>query len=157
MINGTIAIGALYQQLGVDQRHSERGAIADLQRTLVALGVFIRFGKHVCDVNGSPVEDDTPYNEPARKRNRELADRGAHERVAGTAHGAPRGADHRLPAEKIAASFALHAVAVCRTPRTRDDLIKLSAPALRAAHLDQFPAVRWLLPTCKPWVQIRPS
>ena len=48
----------------MDERHGECGAITGLERILPALGVFITFGQDVCDVNGSQVDDGTPYNEP---------------------------------------------------------------------------------------------
>ena len=48
----------------------------------MALRVFIRLGQHVCGVNGSTVEDDTPHNGPTYRGYGELSDRGAHVRVA---------------------------------------------------------------------------
>jgi hypothetical protein len=51
----------------VDQRDAERGAITGLERSRPALGVFIRFGQDVCDLNCSTFEDGTPWNEPTHK------------------------------------------------------------------------------------------
>src|SRR5262245_32542598 len=51
----------------VDQGDAERGAITELERMLPALGIFIRFGEHVCDLNCSAVDDGTPRNEPTSK------------------------------------------------------------------------------------------
>jgi hypothetical protein len=51
----------------VDQRDAERCAITELECILVALGVFIRFGEEVCDLNCSAVDDGTPRNEPTSK------------------------------------------------------------------------------------------
>jgi len=66
----------------VDQRDGKHGANTELERTLAALGVFIRFGKHVCDVDRSPVDDGTPSNAPAHKGRGELSDRAAHGNLA---------------------------------------------------------------------------
>src|SRR5262249_15808924 len=51
----------------VDQWHGERGAKTELERNLPALGIFIRFGQDVCDLNRPPVEDGTPCNAPTPK------------------------------------------------------------------------------------------
>src|SRR5262247_1891942 len=59
----------------MDQRDGEPGAPTELQRTLVALGVFLRFGLHVRDLDRLPVDDGTPCNVSTHKRYRELSDR----------------------------------------------------------------------------------
>src|SRR5262245_38452544 len=41
--------------------------IAELERNPPALGVFIRFGLDVCDLNRSSFEDGTPCNLPTQK------------------------------------------------------------------------------------------
>jgi hypothetical protein len=46
----------------VDQRDGEHGAITELERQLLALGVFICFGQRICELDRSPVEDGTSYN-----------------------------------------------------------------------------------------------
>jgi hypothetical protein len=38
-----------------------------LLRNLPALGIFIRFGQCVCDLDSSPVDNCTPYNAAPHK------------------------------------------------------------------------------------------
>ena len=60
----------------MDQGDGERGAIADLERILMALGVFICLGQDVCDLNRSQVDDGTCRDAPAHKRGKCRIDRG---------------------------------------------------------------------------------
>jgi hypothetical protein len=59
----------------LNQRDAEGGTPTDLERNLPALGVFIRFGQDICDLNRSPVDDGTPVNAPTHKWYGVLSDR----------------------------------------------------------------------------------
>jgi len=57
----------------VDQGDCECGAPTDLERTLVAVGVFICFGQDVCDLNRPPVDDGAPWDALTHERYRVLS------------------------------------------------------------------------------------
>src|SRR5262249_12778764 len=51
------------------------GAETSLQRRRPTLGVFIRFGQDVCDLNRAPLEDGASCDEPTHQRERQLSNR----------------------------------------------------------------------------------
>jgi len=80
----------------VDQGDGEHGAKTESERILVALGVFIPLGYHVCDVNRSPVDDGTSSKEPTHKGKGDLSDRAGHRNLSMVRHEAQAIAKHLI-------------------------------------------------------------